>query len=319
MVFAVAETERLREKLLDYQSAWMADSTATTRKSQWRCYLRFCSEYDLVPLPATLDTVLLYIVYLADRFKYVSIINYLSALWVLHKINGIPHVDPSSFEIKMTLKGVRRTIGDVSIQARPISLGELRRIFSSLDLECSEDVAYWVALLLGFRGLLRKSNIVEEGLALLVSDVNVNDWGLLAVVRRSKTICFHEREMLIPFTIIRGSIFCVYTYVKLLLGLVSHTGNHQLISYRRRGILVRGTYNWLRGRIKRSCEVLGLSTVTTHSLRRGGSTALMEAKIPLLDIRQMGDWKSMSVLLYLSRSVSSRIELDRQIATKLFS
>ena len=82
---------KIEGEVYDYQSAWMADSTAVTRKSQWKCYFRFCSEYELEPLPASLDTVLLYIVFLADRLKYVSIINYLSALWVLHRINGIPH------------------------------------------------------------------------------------------------------------------------------------------------------------------------------------------------------------------------------------
>ena len=47
----------------------------------------------------------------------------------------------------------------------------LRSIYQSLDLYKSVDVAYWVALLLGFRGLLRKSNIVEEEMAVSVNDV----------------------------------------------------------------------------------------------------------------------------------------------------
>ena len=34
----------------------------------------------------------------------------------------------------------------------------------------SEDLAFWVALIIGFRALLRKSNLVEVGLALLVKD-----------------------------------------------------------------------------------------------------------------------------------------------------
>ena len=40
-----------------------------------------------------------------------------------------------------------------------------------LDMSRSEDVAYWVSILLGFRGLLRKSNIVEEDMAVRVKDV----------------------------------------------------------------------------------------------------------------------------------------------------
>ena len=55
-----------------------------------------------------------------------------------------------------------------AVQARPLSIGELYLIFSSLKMEDSEDLALWCAILLCFRGLLRKSNVVEEGLALLV-------------------------------------------------------------------------------------------------------------------------------------------------------
>ena len=82
----------------------MADSTRVARMSQWRIYLRFCEEYELCPLPATMDTVLLCLAYLAKDRSYVTIINYSSAVWVLHRINRLRHLDPSSFEIQMTLK-----------------------------------------------------------------------------------------------------------------------------------------------------------------------------------------------------------------------
>ena len=60
------------------------------------------------------------------------------------------------------------------------------------------------------------------------------------------------------------------------------------------------------------CELLvssvGLSRYTSHSLRRGGATALAEANVPLHDIKVIGDWKSLSVLLYLERSLESKID-----------
>ena len=86
----------------------------------------------------------------------------------------------------MTLKGVRRVLGDTQVQERPVVVSELLSIFHSLDMSVSEDLAYWVAILLGFRGLLRKSNLVEEDMAVRVRDVHFHDWGLS-----------------IPFTVIR--------------------------------------------------------------------------------------------------------------------
>ena len=168
----------------------MASSSLTTRQCQWRHFFKFCQLYQQVPLPASLDTVLLYLTFMAESFKYVSIINYLSALWVLHKLNGYPHVDPKSFEIYITLRGIRRTIGDVSTQARPLTLVDLLSLYRSLDLSSSEDLALWVAILLCFRGLLRKSNVVEEGLALTRDGVFFFDWGVLIKLIRTKTIAF---------------------------------------------------------------------------------------------------------------------------------
>ena len=111
----------------------MADSTYRTRASQWEHYLNFCADYDQEPLPGSLDTILLYITFMSMSFKYVSIINYLSAVWVFHKLNHYDHVNPSCFKLKMTLKGIKRSIGDEQIQARPITVPELSRIYSLLD------------------------------------------------------------------------------------------------------------------------------------------------------------------------------------------
>ena len=298
----------------------MAESTLATRRSQWRKFVQFCVVYDRIALPASLETILLYLAFLAEKFKYVSIINYLSAVWVFHKVNGYEHVDPKSFPIVITLRGIRRTLGDVSIQARPVSVTELKMIFSVLDMSVDEDLALWVAILLCFRGSLRKSNVVEEGLAVEVNDVVVFPWGLLLSVRRTKTISFRERVLTIPFTYLHGSCFCVCHYVKLLLqrGRISNRP-HQLVAYVKGDKWVRGSYSWLSKRVKMVCNVLQLQELTTHSFRRGAATALAEVGVALSDIRDLGDWRSMSVLLYLKRDLMSKVRLDQEIVGKLFS
>ena len=96
-------------------------------------------------MPASLETILLYITYLAESKAYVSIINYLSAVWSLHELNNVVHVDPSCFHITMTLRGVRRTLEDSRHQVRAITVEELRLIFTTLDMSNSADVAFWLA------------------------------------------------------------------------------------------------------------------------------------------------------------------------------
>ena len=157
----------------------MDDSSKSTRHSKWKHYFRFCEEYNQTVLPASSDTILSYLTYMTSSFKYVSIINYLSAVWVLHKMSGFKHIDSNSFEIYVTLRGIRHTIGDVSKQARPLSVPELLLIYSNLNLRLSEDLALWCAIIMCFRGLFRKSNVVEEGIAVLAQDVSIYDWGVL--------------------------------------------------------------------------------------------------------------------------------------------
>ena len=298
----------------------MADSTKATRSSQWKCYLNFCDQFDMVPLPATLETILMYLAYLAESKAYNSIVNYLSAVWTLHKLNNFPHIDPSTFEIVITLRGIKRVLGNTTKEARPISVKELRRIFSSLDLLDSEDVALWLACILCFRGLLRKSNVCEVGLAVLISDVEFHDWGVLINVRRTKTISFRERVLQIPFNTLSDSIFCVNRFIRLLYTLVTYpSSDSQLVGYMQTDRWVRGSYSWLQRRLTKLCSELDLVRTTSHSFRRGCATSLADANFSVLDIRNLGDWASLSMLRYISKSVESRRDLDRRLCDNLFA
>ena len=64
---------------------------------------------------------------------------------------------------------------------------------------------------------------------------------------------------------------------------------------------------------------MGLEPFTSHSLRRGGATAMFDAKFSLIDIKNLGDWKSMSVARYLLCSLDSKIELNMEVSDKLFN
>ena len=77
----------------------------------------------------------------------------------------------------ITLRGIRRVLGSQVRQARPATVRELRIIYGTLNLLDSEELAFWLAILLCFRGLLRKSNVCEEGLAILLEDVLIKPWG----------------------------------------------------------------------------------------------------------------------------------------------
>lgn len=61
----------------------------------------------------------------------------------------------------------------------------------------------WTALILSFRTLLRKSNLVQtsykdQGMVVMRSDVEFSDTGILLHVKKTKTIQCSERVLQIP-------------------------------------------------------------------------------------------------------------------------
>ena len=116
------------------------------------------------------------------------------------------------------LSGIPLTIGDASVSAVPITVADLEEIYSILNMS----VAFWLSLIIGFRGLLSKSNLFEKDMALRVMDLRRESWGVLLSLQRTKNISFKERVLEIPLVSIPNSIFCVECYSGCLLALVNH-------------------------------------------------------------------------------------------------
>ena len=72
-----------------------------------------------------------------------------------------------------------------------------------------------------------------------------------------------------------GSIFCVATYIKLLLPIFPSNGaDSQLISYMSGGKVVNGTYSWFMRRIRVSCKMLGLLSFVHTFVKKRRSDSL---------------------------------------------
>ena len=84
------------------------------------------------------------------------------------------------------------------------------------------------------------------------------------------------------------------------------------------GRFVTGSYKWYSKKLNQLCNVCNLVKMSSHSMRRGGASLLAENGVSLIDIKNLGDWKSMSVLYYLSRSLDSKIGLDTRIVKDIY-
>lgn len=293
-----------------------AESTWKCRKSQWKKFLDFCQLYKLVPVPATVETVCLYITYLCDCLAYSSICNYLSAVWSLHEMVGYTPVAKGDFLIRCTLRGARRLLGDSVLSADPLLPSDLMDIYKVLNFKSLKDLVFWAALCLAHRCLLRKGHFTASPHTLLRQDVEFTDYGLKVTIRSSKTIQFREREVVIPIVASSKSLLCPVRWLKkyLLFVYVAPLSPLFVNPNTQKPLL----YNKFSARLKRAVKDAKIKgNITSHSIRRGSATYLSRIGMPLHDTKVCGDWRSLSVLLYLSGDLQTRLIKDVQIAKSL--
>ena len=306
--------------------AW-SQSTWKTKSSQWRKYVTFCGKVACAPVPADLRLLCRYVVYLARTLKYVSIQNYVSAVISLnhyygHDISGLR----SEFEFCTTMSGVRRMLGDPAPARPTLTITQLFKMASAVNLADDNERCMWAALVLGFRSLLRKSNLVPDNLNnssghfLRRGALQFREWGLEISISSSKTIQYMQRVHVVPVVTAIGSPMCAVSLLWNHLQATPGLGPDAPAFMLRRGTkLCPLTYGVLLKFLKSLLLKAGIAAGNTgmHSLRRAGALFMSEIGLSLEDIRQAGDWASMAALLYLAKPLSLKVKSDAVVSRAL--
>lgn len=281
--------------------------------------MTFVQELGVTPLPASPELICLYIAYMARSFKYVSIVNYISALRSLHKCYSVEPVSSDNFLVSSTLTGAKRLLGDGQFSSDPLLPRHLYAIYSVLDFRSQQDLVFWTAVVLCFRGLLRKSSVCQGVNCLCRSDAVFTEWGLLLHIHKSKTIQFKERVHVVPISTVHGPL-CAASWLRVMVSRIPAKPNDNMFGYYKCNVYKTMTYDFFSKKLKSVVHSAGLMNqgkFTSHSLRRGGATALSLAGVPLHDIQRRGDWRSLSVLLYLSSPLEHRIAQEKDMAGRV--
>ena len=152
------------------QQAALATSTRSSHLSQINCYFRFCSRYGLVSFPCSAEQSCLYAAFLCEWMTPASIVNYLSALW--HRQKSLDYDShSSSWILQQTMRGLKRCFSSTSSPRHPLSVGDLRLIFTGLNTLLPLDLVFWAAVTLAFRALRRKCHYTVSSHSLLWSDI----------------------------------------------------------------------------------------------------------------------------------------------------
>jgi integrase len=160
-----------------------ADNTRAAYACDWLDFTRWCESAGRPSLPATSDTLQLYLVDLAQRGRAVSTIQRrVSSIAAQHLAAGLPR--PNDADVREVLAGIGRMFGTAPRRAKAaLSIEELRQVLAATDDDGPRGCRDRAVLLVGFASGLRRSDLVGLDLA----DVTVKREGLVLRIPRSKT------------------------------------------------------------------------------------------------------------------------------------
>jgi site-specific recombinase XerD len=191
-----AELDRLTSQARTYILSAKSNATLRAYRADWRHFDEWCRAKGFAALPASPDTVGLYLGEIAATHRPATLSRRLTSINKVHRVAGLPA--PALMEhlsVGEVLKGIRRTRGTAQIGKQPLFTNELRTIVDSLPrgLIGIRDRAL---LLIGFAGAFRRSELA----AIRVEDVEETKEGLLVRILRSKTDPEGKgREAAIPY------------------------------------------------------------------------------------------------------------------------
>lgn len=192
---AVSPPNALALQAAAFARAAKTASTLRAYASDWAHFLDWCSEQDRAALPATPETVALYLTSLAATHRPATITRRLTAITKAHQVKGLASpATVSELAVGETLKGIRRTLGTAQRRKVPLLTAELLQVLAHLPttLAGTRDRAL---LLVGYAGAFRRSELA----ALRLEDIAWVEEGAVLTLTRSKTDQEGQgREVAIP-------------------------------------------------------------------------------------------------------------------------
>src|SRR4051812_29203076 len=176
----VTRLKDAREKLMQAQRA---PNTERAYAHSWQQFEKWCREAGRQALPATPETVSLFVAWCLEQdYRLHTIRLRLTAMAALHR--GAGYDSPVTAEVRKLLNAAARLKSEEPGGKAALTPAQLRRMCDRLQPDVPRDVRDRAILLLGFASGWRRSELA----ALRLADVRIEPQkGLVLRLRRSKT------------------------------------------------------------------------------------------------------------------------------------
>ncbi len=207
------------------------------------------------------------------------------------------------------LRAVSITMRNVPRRKLPITVPLLRKLCQLCATQGKIGLVIHNALLLGFFGLLRASNLCphnskhfDPSRHLTRGDVVLAAPGLILMLKWSKTMQVSHQPVCIPIPHMQDTLLDPVRWFQKMCQTIPCNNTAPLFTLPDGNPL---TIRMLRDYFKVLISGLGLSTeqFSVHSLRRGGATATFRAGAEKIDIQRQGCWAGRTVMDYVSSAV----------------
>jgi len=173
----------LGQQAREFAAAAKAGNTLRAYRADWQDFCAWCGAHRASPIPATPETVALYLTERASTLKVSSLARRLTTINRAHQAAG--QASPATMQnavVSEVWKGIKRTKGIAQRGKKPLLTPDVKRIVAELphDLRGLRDRAL---LLTGFAGGFRRSELA----ALRVEDLETSPDGVIVRLARSKT------------------------------------------------------------------------------------------------------------------------------------
>ena len=173
----------LREQAREFAGAAKAAHTLRAYQGDWTDFRCWCEAHGVAFLPASPESVALYLTDRAATLKTSSLARRLTTINRAHQAAG--HRSPATMQsaiVSEVWKGIKRRKGIAQEGKKPFLTPDLRRMIAELP----QDLRGWrdrALLLAGFAGGFRRSELAM----IQVQDLDTTLDGMVVRIRRSKT------------------------------------------------------------------------------------------------------------------------------------
>lgn len=275
-------------------------NTQKTYSSAQKQFQKFCLKFSLAPVPASEDTLLMYISHLNNKgLKGSTISVYIAAVRSLHIQEGLPDPLVGCLRVKRALKAVNSSSGPPS-QKLPVTCEILKRI-QSVMLNIYDHKMLWAAYTVAYFGLLRAAEFTVTGkffdkeVNLQVKDVEIiRDEVTLPYISVHIKRCKTDRKN-------KGTtiyIGCSKTSVCAVCAMIGFLDVRKAVSITEPLFLFRDgsalTRTSLVDNMKHFLHICGMSAecYSGHSFRSGGATDAALSGMADWEVKLAGRWSS---------------------------